>query len=99
MMALAVAAGLLALVGAVAGLVVYFGRQSREIERKLGEARGEIESLREQLEKRVRELEALRADLVRSLDPVPTLDELDRVSGSAAGEAARAGAAAAIRVP
>lgn len=99
MWAIAVAAGLLALVGAIAGLVAYFGKQSREIERKLGEARGEIERLRGVIDERTREIEAMREQVVRSLDPVPTLDELERVSGEGAGEAARAGAAAAIRVP
>lgn len=99
MTAIAVGAGLLALVGAVAGLVAYFGRNAREIERDLGRARGEIERLEGIIADRTRELEALRLALEDALRPRPTLDDLERVSVDATGAPAPSGAASAIDVP
>lgn len=97
--AIAAAAGLLALVGGIVWLVRYFGSHSREIERELGEARGEIERLEGIIADRTRELEACRAKLADALRPRPTLDDLERVSVDAAGGPVPPGAVAAIRVP
>ncbi len=98
--ALGVSAALVSLVGGGLGLVSYFGRKAREIERKLGEANGEILSLQLRLIAKAQELEAMRVALEHALDAPPTLDDLERVSALAAGSAAApAGAADAIDVP
>lgn len=97
--AIAAAVALLALVGGIVWLVWYFGQDAREIERKLGEARGEIVRLQGVIDERTRELEALRLALSHALLPRPSLDDLERVSVDAAGSAAPSGAAAAIDVP
>lgn len=97
--ALGVSAALVAFVGGALALISYFGRNAREIERKLGEARGEIDSLRRQLDEARRELEAMQVALARALERAPTLDELERMSREAAGGGAPAGAAAAIKLP
>lgn len=95
----ALGVALVAAVGAIAGLVRYFGENAREINRQLGEARGEIERLRGIVSDRERQLEALRVALDHALSPRPTLDELARVSREAAGGDPASDAAASIHLP
>lgn len=97
--AIAAAAGLLALVGGIVWLVRKFGDEARDIKEELGRAHGEIARLQEIIDERTRELEACRIALEHALRPRPSLDDLERVSVDAAGGSAPSGAAAAIDVP
>lgn len=99
MVEVAIAAIALLTGGAVVGGIWFWSaKDARALAKRVGKLEGENDALKATIVEKDRELEAFRVALSRALDPPPTLDDLDRVSREAAGEAAPADAASAIDV-
>lgn len=91
--------GVLALVAGALSMWAWTAHDSRAQARRVGELEGERDALKRSLAARDRQIEALEYAVAEMRRARPTLGELARVSGKAAGDAARPDAADSIEMP